>query len=346
MVRKLDLIDVLALLFIVVGASLFAYGLFLNPPSSLEEFVLASFGDWTPGFVIDGLLLLTINSVIHMHERRRVISQVGSLSNEFALDAVRRCRGEGWLQSGKMDGINFEGANLHSADLSDSKLSGAILGFANLSGADLTHADLRGIDLRGANLQGADMRWADLSSACLQWADLRGANLAGARLDGIKADFALIDKTHSSIQGLEKAVVDGFISKRQIELVTSTFEKFMVVGDSGAIRFYERLFEMAPYLSKLFQNDVDRQARMFLQALNVIVSSLSSTERAARVLERLGDKHRSYGVQTEHYSVVGTALVETIREVLGDDFSDEASEAWTAAFRMISSIMISASELR
>jgi len=346
MVRKLDLIDVLALLFIVAGAGLFAYGLFLDPPSSLEEFVLASFGDWTPGFIIDGVLLLTINGVIHTHERRRVISQVGSLSNEFALDAVRRCRDEGWLQSGKMNGINIEGANLGNADLSESKMSGASLGFANLSGADLTHADLKGIDLKGANLQGADMRWADLSGACLLWADLRGANLTGARLTGINADFALVDKTHSSIQEFESAVVGGFISERQIELVKSTFEQFLVVGDSGAIRFYERLFETAPHLSKLFNNDVERQARMFLQALNVIVSSLSSTERAARVLKRLGDKHHSYGVETDHYGVVGKVLVETMQEVLGDEFSDEAKEAWIAAYRLISSIMISATELR
>ncbi len=95
MVRKLDLIDVLALLLIVVGAGLFAHGLSPDPPSSLEELVLTQFGDWTSGFIIDGVLLLIINSVIHMHERWRVISQFASLSNEFALDAVRRCRDEG-----------------------------------------------------------------------------------------------------------------------------------------------------------------------------------------------------------------------------------------------------------
>ncbi len=112
MVRKLDLIDVLALLLIVVGAGLFAHGLSLDPPSSREELVLTQFGDWTSGFIIDGVLLLIINSVILMHERRRVISQVASLSNEFALDAVRRCRDEGWLQSGKMNGMRFAGARI------------------------------------------------------------------------------------------------------------------------------------------------------------------------------------------------------------------------------------------
>ncbi len=112
MVRKLDLVDVLALLLIVVGAGLFAYGLSLDPSSSLEELVLTQFGDWTPRFIIDGVLLLIINNVIHMHERRCVISQVASMSNEIAPDVLRRCRDEGWLQSGKMNGMRFAGASI------------------------------------------------------------------------------------------------------------------------------------------------------------------------------------------------------------------------------------------
>ncbi len=90
----------------------FTHGLSLDLPSSLEELVLTQFGDWASGFIIDGVLLLIINSVILIHERRRVISQVASSSNEFALDAVRRCRDEGWLQSGKMNGMRFAGARI------------------------------------------------------------------------------------------------------------------------------------------------------------------------------------------------------------------------------------------
>jgi len=70
MARKLDIVNLQTLILIVVGAVLFLYGLSLDPSSSLEELVLTRFGDWTPGFIIDGALLLTINSVIHMHERR------------------------------------------------------------------------------------------------------------------------------------------------------------------------------------------------------------------------------------------------------------------------------------
>ncbi len=341
--KKPDLIDVLALILISVGFALFAYGLSLDPPSSMPELIVDHFGDWSPTFIVDGVLLLIINRVIHINERRRVISQVASLSNDFALDAVRRCRDEGWLKSGVMRNKGFESACLANADLSGSNLAGARITFADLSRADLTHADLRGADLRGTTLNGADLRWADLSSACLQWSDLRSALLDGARLDGVTADFAFIDKSQSAIPELGNAVVGGFLTERQIDLVRSGFQQFEAKGVSGAIRFYERLFELAPHLRKLFPDDVNEQARKFLQALKVIVSSLSSTERTVRMLQRLGDRHKDYGVKTSYYEVVGEALLGTLADALGDEFTDEAREAWTAAFRLISAAMTSAS---
>jgi nitric oxide dioxygenase len=102
---------------------------------------------------------------------------------------------------------------------------------------------------------------------------------------------------------------------------------------------YQRLFDVAPHLRELFTNDVERQARKFLQSLKLIVSSLSSIERAAPVLDRLGARHRGYGVLPEYYDVVGGVLVETLQELLADKFTDDVKVAWVAAFQLISTIM-------
>ena len=126
----------------------------------------------------------------------------------------------------------------------------------------------------------------------------------GARLDGVTADFAFIDKSQSAIPELSNAVVGGFLTERQIDQVRSGFQQFQAAGESGAIRFYERLFELAPHLRKLFPDDVEEQARKFLQSLKVIVSSLSSTERTVRMLQRLGDRHKDYGVKTSYYELL------------------------------------------
>jgi hemoglobin-like flavoprotein len=285
------------------------------------------------------VLLLVLNRIIRQHERRRVISQVGSLSNEFALDAVRRCRDEGWLCDGTMAKRGYAKARLGDADLSDAMLAGADFSFADLSNCDLTHADLRYASLRGANLRGADLRWARLGGAELAWTDLRGAHLDGADLTDSEAAFASIDPEHQARPEFAGAIVGGFLSDRQQQLVRSTFELLLDKGDAAIVRFYDRLFEAAPHLRPMFSGDMRRQARKFLQSLKVIVSSLARTERAVPVLQRLGERHRGYGVAADHYRIAGSVLIATLEDVLEEAFTDEAKIAWTDAYQLIASIM-------
>ena len=336
---RFDAVELFAIGLLGIGGGLLVWGVYLEPPGSTTEFISTHFGDWSPGFVIDGLLLLVINRVIRRNERKRVISQVGSLSNEFALDAVRRCREENWFDSGIMEGEHFAKARLSTADLSGARLAGVDLSFADLSMTDLTHADLRGASLTGANLSGSDLRWANLSGSDLQWSDLRNTQLDGAILDAVNSTFASVDAEQATNPAFQDAVSGGLLSDHQIDLVRSSFDLLLSLGDSAIVRFYENLFATAPELQEMFSPDIERQARKFLQSLKLIVSSLSSTERAAPVLQRLGDRHRGYGVAAEHYEVVGAVLIATLDELLADAATEEVLAAWGAAFRLISSIM-------
>jgi hemoglobin-like flavoprotein len=338
MLRKLDSIDLLAFVLLGTGLALFLTGWLLEPPDTPAAAIVEHYGDWTPGLVIDAVLLLVLNRIIQQHERRRVISQAGSLSNEFALDAVRRCREEGWLQSGAMAFRRYSKARLTGADLSDAALAGADFSFADLSGCDLTHADLTRACLRGANLTGADLRWARLTGATLQWADLRGAHLDGADLTVIDASFASVDPEHGARPEFEGAIAGGLLSDRQQTLIRSSFERVLERGDDVILAFYERLFATAPELRAMFTGDITRQARKFLQSLQVIVSSLARTERTVPVLQRLGERHRGYGVAADHYRIAGRVLVATLADVL-DDFDAETEQAWRDAYRLIASIM-------
>ena len=342
--KKPDFIDWIGLLFIVLGTALFIYGVLVDTPASLGTLILDNVGDWSPSFFIDGILLLTLNYVVRQSEKRRVINQFGSLSREFALDAVRRCREEGWLHGGAISGKRFEEASLSGANLSDAKLSGVVFRFAQLAKTDFTYTDLRNTNFEGADLQGADLRWADLRGACFRWANLEGVDFSGAKLDGATADFASIDKAHQSIPELQNAVVGGLLSAEQVGLIRLTFDKFSQAGDAGPVRFYERLFTTAPQVRSLFPEDITAQARKLAQSLKVIVSSLGSKEHTIRVLKRLGSKHVGYGAQTGHYAVVGQELLGAMKDILGDDFTDEAAQAWGTAFKLIATVMISAAE--
>ena len=336
---KLDLVDLLAVSFLLIGGGLLSVGLMVDT-RALSELFQVLVDEWTPGFIIDGLLLLVVNRIIRRNERNGVLAQVGSLSNDFALDAVRRARNEGWLTDGSLQHRELRKARLQGADLSGADLRGADLRFADLSDATLSHADLRGAVLTGANLGDADLRWANLTGANLRWAELRGARLDGVISTNADFTFAAVDEDFSDFTGCHQGIVGGHLRKEQICLLRKTFAEVERRGERAIDLFYDNLFEANPELRPMFSSSRQRQSRKFLQSLRLIVNSLDEPERSIAVLEQLGERHRGYGVQPAHYEVAGSVLIATLADLFGDEFTHPVRDAWQSAFGMISSVMM------
>ena len=339
-VGGLDEIERFAIFLIGLGLLVLVWGSWLQPPGSLADAVATNAHDWAPGFIVDGLMLWVVNGIIRRHERTRVLSQVGSLSREFALDATRRAREEGWLMDGAMAGRSLSRASLEGADLTKAVLTDTDLSYADLRGATLAYADLRGADLTGADLAGADLRWADLTDARLRWADLRSALLDGAHLDGVDVRFASVDPRQAERPELAGAIAGGFLDEDQVREVRRTFDLLVDQGTGPIELFYGRLFERAPWVRHLFNEDESRQARKFLQSLRVIVSALHTPMKHVAVLQGLGERHEGYGVQPEHYALVSDVLLEVFAERLGEEFTLEARRAWERAFELMATIMM------
>jgi hypothetical protein len=128
--------------------------------------------------------------------KRRLIRQMASHDNGFALQAVWELIAEKWVIDGSLEEQYFTGANLENAvllhaRLRSCKLTGAnlnqsLLHYADLENADLTGASLIGAQLLNANLRKAHLIFADLREADLSGADMRGAYLVNAKLDNIR----------------------------------------------------------------------------------------------------------------------------------------------------------------
>ncbi len=338
---KLDLVDLLAVTFLVVGGLLFAVGMMIDT-RVLSEFFQNFVDEWTPGFVIDGLLLLTVNRIIRRNERNGVLAQIGSLSNDFALDAVRRARSEGWLSDGALQGRELKKAKLQYADLSGADLRGVDLRFADLRGASLSHADLRRATLTGANLADADLRWTNLSFAQLRWAELQGARVDGVILEQADLAFAAVDEDFRRTTGCCQGMVGGHLHPEQVDLLQASFAEVEHQGEHVIDLFYDNLFEANPGLRSMFSSSRQRQSRKFLQSLRVIVNSLDEPERSIEVLEQLGERHKGYGVQSHHYELAGGVLIATMAQFFGKEFNEPMREAWQAGFGLIAAVMIQA----
>jgi len=130
------------------------------------------------------------------------------------------------------------------------------------------------------------------------------------------------------------------MTPQQVSQVQTSFIKIAPIADLAAALFYGRLFEMAPETRALFCGDLDRQGRKLIAALATVVNSIGDFEAIAPVARDLAKRHLAYGVAPEHYAVVGSALLWTLEQGLGDEFTPALRAAWEAAYSALSEMMI------
>lgn len=126
----------------------------------------------------------------------------------------------------------------------------------------------------------------------------------------------------------------------QIDLVQSSFAKVVPIAETAASLFYGRLFEVAPEVKPLFRGDMKEQGRKLMTTLAVVVNGLKAPDTILPAAKALAVKHVGYGVTAEHYAPVGAALIWTLEQGLGDDFTPETRDAWLAAYTLLSGVMI------
>lgn len=127
------------------------------------------------------------------------------------------------------------------------------------------------------------------------------------------------------------------------QLIRTSWAAVEPIADQAATLFYARLFELDPRISELFRHtDMDKQRKVLMQTLAVVVRSIDRLDQVVPAVEALGRRHAGYGVEVEHFATVGSALLWTLEQGLGDDFTAQTALAWADAYRRLSSVMIEA----
>jgi hemoglobin-like flavoprotein len=125
-----------------------------------------------------------------------------------------------------------------------------------------------------------------------------------------------------------------------IQRVRDSFDRLWPTSSQTAGLFYDRLFEIAPDVRRLFRHDIDEQKRKFISTLAVIVGSLDDTSKLIPLTDGLARQHGNFGVQPAHYSIVGEALLWSLERGLGPAWTPGVAASWTKAYGMISGFMI------
>jgi hemoglobin-like flavoprotein len=127
----------------------------------------------------------------------------------------------------------------------------------------------------------------------------------------------------------------------QVKLVQQSFAKVAPISETAAVLFYDRLFEIAPSVKPMFPADMTEQRKKLMMMLATVVGGLGNLESILPSASALATRHVGYGAKPEHYPVVGAALLWTLEKGLGDGWTPDVADAWTAAYGTLSGYMIS-----
>jgi hemoglobin-like flavoprotein len=126
---------------------------------------------------------------------------------------------------------------------------------------------------------------------------------------------------------------------REKELVQASFAKVLPIAGTAADLFYARLFQLDPSLRSLFKPDMAEQKKKLMQMLAAAVRGLDDLNALVPVVRDLGSRHSGYGVKDEHYETVGEALLWTLEQGLGPDFTADTRQAWITVYGILATTM-------
>lgn len=134
------------------------------------------------------------------------------------------------------------------------------------------------------------------------------------------------------------------MTPEQISMVQNSFKNVVPIADTAADLFYDRLFEIAPDVRPMFPDDLKEQKKKLIMMLATAVNNLHQVETILPAVTDLGRRHVSYGVTAQHYAPVGAALLWTLEQGLGADFTPPVKDAWTQAYTTLAGVMQGAAE--
>jgi len=129
------------------------------------------------------------------------------------------------------------------------------------------------------------------------------------------------------------------LTSTDIALVRASFARVVTTQEAAADLLYDRLFVIAPKLRELFPDDLTLQKRKLMQMISSAVGGLDNVDELIPAVKALGARHAGYGVAAADYAVVGNALLWTLEQDLGEEFTPEVRSAWTKVYDVIAATM-------
>lgn len=134
-----------------------------------------------------------------------------------------------------------------------------------------------------------------------------------------------------------------FLSEATIAMVKATIPALEAHGVTITRRMYDRIFE-DPAIRALFDRSLhDTGGTQPVTLAAVIIAyakNIDNLEALESAVERIAQKHAHASILPAHYKVVAVALIQAIKEVLGEAATPEIVVAWGEAYWFLADILI------
>ena len=129
------------------------------------------------------------------------------------------------------------------------------------------------------------------------------------------------------------------MDQEQQHLVRASFAKVAPIANTAAAIFYDRLFATDPTLRPLFKGDMVVQGRLLMTMIETAVENMHQLDRILLAVRDLGRRHAGYGVTLADYDTVAGALLGTLEQALGPEFTPAVRGAWVAYYQTLAGEM-------
>lgn len=125
------------------------------------------------------------------------------------------------------------------------------------------------------------------------------------------------------------------------ELIRGTFTLIVPISEEFSKKFYEYLWLDYPSSQVLFENtNMSAQRKALIGSLDFIVKNLDNEKTLIPYLHEMGVRHVDYGTRPEHYEIVGSSLLKTLKYFFKRLCDEEVINIWTQAYALITKIML------
>lgn len=133
------------------------------------------------------------------------------------------------------------------------------------------------------------------------------------------------------------------LTTEQVLVIKATVPVVQEYGNAITVRFYENMLREVQDLNNVFNqtNQINgHQADALAKSLCAYANHIDDLGALSPAVERICQKHASLYVKPGQYEIVGTYLLQAMKEVLGDALTVEIRDAWAAAYQQLATLLI------